>query len=83
VLKELVMPWVRTTRIVAAESSFASVESTEGLYKAGLIFVEVFKTATRRYSMPELSWNKFGSRSDCIDLLSLNEAKEPWNMAST
>jgi hypothetical protein len=34
VLKELVMPWASTGRIVASDSHFASVESAEELYKA-------------------------------------------------
>jgi Transposase IS4 len=45
--KELVLPWDRTGRIVAADTYFASVESAEDLYKAGLRFIGAVKTATR------------------------------------
>jgi Transposase IS4 len=73
----------RTGRIVAADSYFASVESAEGLHKAGLRFIGVVQTATRRYPMFELSRIEFGSRGDRVGSLSLNEAQEPWNMAFT
>jgi Transposase IS4 len=83
VLKELVMPWARTGRIVGADSYFASVESAEELYKAGLRFIGVLKTATRRYPMSEESRIEFGSRGDRVVLLSLHEAREPWIVAFT
>jgi Transposase IS4 len=83
VLKELVLPWAMTGRIVAANSCFASVESAEEVHKAGLRFIGVFKTGTRRYPMYKLSRIEFGSRGDRIGLLSLNEAKEPWIMEFT
>jgi hypothetical protein len=47
VLRDLVMPWARTGHIVAADSYFASVESAEVLYKAGLRFIRVDRE--RRY----------------------------------
>jgi hypothetical protein len=51
------------------------------LYKAGLRFIGVVKTATRRYPMSELSRIEFGSRGDSVGIISLNVAREPLIMA--
>lgn len=51
VLKELVGPWAESGRVVVADSYFAAVEATRELYKIGLRFVGVVKTATKRYPM--------------------------------
>jgi Transposase IS4 len=73
VLKELVMPWARAGRIVAADSGFNSVEGAEELYKAGLRYIGVVKTATRRYPMSALQI-EFCSSGGRVGLLSLIEA---------
>lgn len=41
VLKELVLPWARSGRIVAADSYFASVSAAEELFRCGLRFIGV------------------------------------------
>ena len=51
ILRELVLPWVNTHRIVCANIYFASVTESELLDINGLKFIEVFQTATMKYSM--------------------------------
>ena len=48
-LKELVLPWANTDRIVCADSYFESVPDAEELWSHGLCFVGVIKTATRKF----------------------------------
>jgi hypothetical protein len=55
VLRDLVLPWAETGRIVVADSFFASVEAAQVLYRIGLRFVGVVKTATKRYPMASLN----------------------------
>ena len=55
VLKELVMPWANTHRIVCAYLYFASVTAVEELWKHGICFIGVIKTATRQFPMAYLS----------------------------
>jgi hypothetical protein len=62
VLKELVSPWARTGRVIAADSYFASVEAARELFKMGLRFVGVVKTATKQYPMDALSRVQFTGR---------------------
>jgi Transposase IS4 len=57
------MPWDRKGRILVADSYFASVESVVELYKAGLRFIGIVRTATRRYPISELSRIDFGARA--------------------
>ena len=45
VLKELVMSWANTDRIVCADSYFASVPTAEELWNHGICFIGVIKTA--------------------------------------
>jgi hypothetical protein len=49
VLKFLVMPWVRTGRIVCADSYFASIPVAAELRRLGLHFIGVVKTASRMF----------------------------------
>jgi hypothetical protein len=55
VLRDLVLPWSETGRVVAANSFFASVEAAQVLFRIGLRFVGVVKTATKRFPMAALS----------------------------
>lgn len=41
VLKELVLPWAKTGRLVCADSYFASVATAEALLRIGLKFIGV------------------------------------------
>ena len=55
VLKELVIPWANTDRIVCADSYFASVPAAKEWWKHGLRFIGVIKTPTRKFTMAYLS----------------------------
>jgi hypothetical protein len=55
VLRDLVLPWAETGRVVMADSFFASVEAAQVLYRIGLRFVGVVKTATKRFPMAALN----------------------------
>jgi hypothetical protein len=49
VLKHVVSPWFRSNWIVCANSYFASVGAAKELFRNGLRFIGVVKTATRGY----------------------------------
>ena len=51
VLKELISHWTGSGRLVCADSYFASVQAAETMYREGLKFIGVVKTATRKYPM--------------------------------
>ncbi len=69
VLKRLVLPWAATGRIVCADSYFASVETAEALLDIGLKFIDVVKTATRKFPMANLSVREMTERGDSISLV--------------
>ena len=69
VLKEIVMPWANTDKIVCADSYFASVPAAEYLWKHGILFIGVIKTATRQFPMAYLSNIEFQNRGDMSVLL--------------
>ena len=69
VLKELVLPWANTDRIVCAESYFESVLATEEFCKHGLRFVDVIKMATRQFPMAYLSNIELQNRGDMSGFL--------------
>lgn len=60
ILKQLVMPWSGSQRIVCADSYFASVASTLALQQIGLRFIGVVKTAHKRFPQAWLSRVQFG-----------------------
>jgi hypothetical protein len=47
VLKNLVLPWANTNRIVCGDSYFASVGACEEMHMIALRFIRVVKMATR------------------------------------
>jgi len=55
VLKELVLPWANSGRVVCADSYFSSVGAAIEMTRIGLCFIGVVKTATRGYPMTYLS----------------------------
>ena len=55
VLKDVVMMWDNTDRIVCADSYFSLVGAALELKRIVLQFIGVVKTATRRYPMKALS----------------------------
>jgi Transposase IS4 len=69
VLKKLVFPWVRTSRIVCADSYFSMVGAAEELLRIGLRFIGVVKTAKRPYPMKTLSSLELHNRGDSSGLL--------------
>ena len=71
VLKDLVMPWANTDRIVCADSYFASVNVALELKRIGLRFTGVVKTATRRYPMKALSEIELVDHDDFRGLVSV------------
>ena len=51
-LKHVVSPWFGSNWIVCANSYFASVGAAKELFRYGLRFIGVVKTATRVYPKP-------------------------------
>ena len=64
ILKELVIPWDNTDRIVCSGSYFESVSATEELWKHGLRFIGIIKTAMRIFPMVYLYNIEFHNRRD-------------------
>jgi hypothetical protein len=64
VLKFLLMPWVRTGRIVCADSYVASVPAAAELKRLGLHFIEVVKTASRMFPQDYLARLKIFNRGE-------------------
>ena len=64
VLRSLVSPWQGSGRIVVADRYFASVEAANALYKMGLKFIGVVKTATRHFPMSYLQNAVLTGRGD-------------------
>ena len=54
-LSEIILPWTNTYRIVCKNSYFASVPASEELWKHGIHFIVVIKTATWKFPMEYLS----------------------------
>ena len=57
-------PWFNTHRIVCGDSFFASVRTAKALYRRGLRFIGLFKTATREYPTSELGNLKLSRKGD-------------------
>ena len=64
VMKELVLPWLHTDRIVCGDSYFASVPAAQMLSRNGMRFIGVVKTATRQFPMAYLSRVELQDRGD-------------------
>jgi hypothetical protein len=63
ILRELVLPWSRTSRVVCADSFFASVEAARELFKIGLRFIGVIKTSHRLFPLAHLGTVQFNGDS--------------------
>ena len=74
---QLVQPWTMTGRIVCADSYFSSVFAAEYLSAAGLRFIGVVKTATRRFPMADLSQIELQRSGDRQGFVCLDEDKMP------
>jgi Transposase IS4 len=77
IVKELVLPWAHSDRVVCADSYFASVATAEELLRLGLRFIGVVKTATTRYPMKSLSGLEMHNRGESRGLVSKNCAGKP------
>jgi Transposase IS4 len=64
ILCRLVEPWAGSNRVVCADSYFASVDAAERLLLLGLRFIDVEKTAIKRFPMRHLSEKVFSARGD-------------------
>ena len=64
IMKKLVSPWANTHRCVFADSYFASVQAAQELYKIGLRFTGVVKTATRGFPYTHLTSLQFGGKGE-------------------
>jgi hypothetical protein len=70
ILRELVLPWSHTNRIVCADSYFASVPAAQLMTCNGMQFIGVVKTATRNYPMRYLASVELNHQGDQKGLVS-------------
>jgi hypothetical protein len=70
VLKSVVSPWFGSNRIVCADSYFASVGAAKELYRNGLRFIGVVKTATKGFPKTYLTSVELHQRGDFLALAS-------------
>lgn len=74
VLHELVEPWANTGRIVVGDSYFASVQAAIRLFRIGLRFIGVVKTATAGYPMAYLGRKELpDGKGDRFGLVTVDE----------
>ena len=69
VTRRLIDPWIRTDRIVCADSYFASAETAQVLADVGTRFIGVVKTASRGYPMTYLSSKPMAQRGDHFSMV--------------
>jgi Transposase IS4 len=81
VLKELVLPWASSGRLVCADSYFASVATADALLHIGLKFIGVIKTATKKYPMDWLGRYEFGGRGQQKGLIARGDDGLPKMLA--
>jgi hypothetical protein len=55
IMKELLLPWANSGRLICADSYYASTRAAIELYEMGLRFIGIVKQATRGYPMSTLS----------------------------
>ena len=77
VMKELVLPWLHTDRIVCGDSYFASVPAALMLSRNGMRFIGVVKTATRQYPMGYLQRVELQDRGDRKGLVTRGSDGQP------
>jgi hypothetical protein len=82
VLKHVVSPWFGSNRIVCADSYFASVGAAKELYRNGLRFIGVVKTATKGYPKIYLTNVELHQRGDFLALASDPSSNEEPRMAA-
>lgn len=77
VMKELVLPWLHTDRIVCGDLYFASVPAALMLSRNGMRFIGVVKTATRQYPMGYLQRVELQDRGDRKGLVTRGSDGQP------
>jgi Transposase IS4 len=77
VLKHVVSPWFGSNRIVCADSYFASVGAAKELFRLGLRFIGVVKTATRGFPKTYLTGVELNNRGDFLALKASATADSP------
>jgi Transposase IS4 len=77
VLKHVVSPWFGSNRIVCADSYFASVGAAKELFRNGLRFIGVVKTATRGFPKTYLTGIELHNRGDFAALKANATADSP------
>lgn len=77
VLKQLVLPWANSQRIVCADSYFACVPTVHEMTKIGLRFIGVVKTATRQFPMAYLNRIELSERGDRRGLIAKDSNNQP------
>eukprot|EP00977_Amphora_coffeiformis_P024562 scaffold16228_cov210-Amphora_coffeaeformis.AAC.1 len=73
IIKYLVAPWARSNRVVVADSYFASVQTEQELFKMGLRFIGVVKTATKGFPMKQLTSAQFGGRGQWTSFIHIGD----------
>ena len=66
----LVEPWFQTNRVVCADSFVASVQAAEALFKKGMKFTGVVKTATEGFPMSHLSRIEMSGKGQHLAMVS-------------
>ena len=79
ILRDLVMPWANSNRVVCADSYFASVATSKALLGIGLRFIGVVKTATKGYPMAYLSRVEMENRGESHAVTSTTEDNRQLN----
>lgn len=70
VLKDLVINYANSNRIVCADSYFASVQTCEVMKRIGLRFIGVVKNCSKQFPMAKLSEIELEERGDSFALVS-------------
>eukprot|EP00977_Amphora_coffeiformis_P024561 scaffold16227_cov128-Amphora_coffeaeformis.AAC.1 len=73
IIKYLVAPWARSNRVVVVDSYFASVQTAQELFKMGLRFIGVVKTATKSFPMKQLTSAQFGGRGQWTSFIHVGD----------
>ena len=64
VMRDLILPWMHSDRIVCGDLYFALVPAASMMMRYGMQFIGVVKSATRQYLMSSLSQVELNNRGD-------------------
>ena len=76
VLKQLIHPWIRTNRVVCADSYFASVSTAMEMKRLGMRFIGIVKQATKMFPQAYLQQLEFGGRGEWKGVATKDEQGE-------